>query len=414
MIALTISIFLVEFGIGFGFWWLDVVTISIFTLKTVIPYCITIFSVWLGMQPADFKYKQILCTFGWSRTDVLGAVLNSVILLAWLLIGFFEALQAFVEPRPIDEPLRQCIISGGVKMVLNLIGIILFFHDGSDFMRKEMPIRELLVSSLFLHCVTGLLLAAGRTLSSGLFHGYHKLNMFRWGANESITYDVLSVQTCLSAFEEFKIDHIFRNDILPNHIDGSAERANRTLASLADEHWTFYMQPTMNFLISIIMIAVVLKFVKIPLLIAIQVVPHSFKYEAFRRQLTRLTEGTIKHVHVWNHGDMYVGSMTLLCKSLTQFLHEAAKIKKLACSYKLHTLTIQPLFPSQLRACGDDRTCKDHTFDDVGACKHHKYDQSGTDDPVLDDQGLDDQERLDSVSSAISHTHSANSINSVS
>ena len=32
-------------------------------------------------------------------------------------------------------------------MVLNLIGIILFFADGSDFMRKEMPIRELLISS---------------------------------------------------------------------------------------------------------------------------------------------------------------------------------------------------------------------------------------------------------------------------
>jgi cation diffusion facilitator family transporter len=71
-------------------------------------------------------------TFGFARTEVLGGLINATFLLAVCLMIAFDAIGRFVEPSEIEFPLLFFIV-GGIGLVTNLIGIIMFCdHEHSD------------------------------------------------------------------------------------------------------------------------------------------------------------------------------------------------------------------------------------------------------------------------------------------
>jgi zinc transporter 1 len=74
-------------------------------------------------------------TFGFARTEVLGGLVNATFLLAVCLMIFFDAIERFVDPPEIEEPLLFLIV-GVIGMVTNLIGLVLFREHGhSDNIR---------------------------------------------------------------------------------------------------------------------------------------------------------------------------------------------------------------------------------------------------------------------------------------
>ena len=78
----------------------------------------------LSKKPPDSKM-----TFGWQRMEVLGALTNSVFLLAICFMLFLEAIERFVEPSEITNGLLFLIV-GCLGLFVNIIGMFIF-HDHS-------------------------------------------------------------------------------------------------------------------------------------------------------------------------------------------------------------------------------------------------------------------------------------------
>jgi cation diffusion facilitator family transporter len=67
--------------------------------------------------------------------EVLGGLVNSTFLLAVCLLIFFDAVERFIDPPSIEQPLLFLVV-GGIGMVTNVIGLFLFRNHGhSDNIR---------------------------------------------------------------------------------------------------------------------------------------------------------------------------------------------------------------------------------------------------------------------------------------
>lgn len=78
MLCLTVALFIGELVVGFVFGWLDLVTISFFTLSNTTYLLVALGSIWLGCQTKEYKYNGVVSnTFGWVRAEVLGAFTNA-------------------------------------------------------------------------------------------------------------------------------------------------------------------------------------------------------------------------------------------------------------------------------------------------------------------------------------------------
>lgn len=68
-------------------------------------------------------------TYGWQRAEILGALINSVFLLALCLTIFLEAIQRFITVPEITNP-KLILVVGIAGLVSNLVGLVLFHEHG--------------------------------------------------------------------------------------------------------------------------------------------------------------------------------------------------------------------------------------------------------------------------------------------
>ena len=66
-------------------------------------------------------------TFGWARSEVLGAMVNAVFLVALCFTIFVEAIQRMIETENITNPTLLLIVG---YLGINLIGLALFHNQG--------------------------------------------------------------------------------------------------------------------------------------------------------------------------------------------------------------------------------------------------------------------------------------------
>lgn len=78
-----------------------------------------------GHQVATNNQWNPKYSYGWQRAEILGALVNAAFLLALCVMIVIEAIQRFVEPQPITNPLLVLII-GSAGLAGNLIGLCLF------------------------------------------------------------------------------------------------------------------------------------------------------------------------------------------------------------------------------------------------------------------------------------------------
>lgn len=69
-------------------------------------------------------------TFGWARAEVLGALVNSVFLVALCFSITVESLKRFYEAEEIHNP-EMILWVGTMGLIVNLIGLCLFHQHGS-------------------------------------------------------------------------------------------------------------------------------------------------------------------------------------------------------------------------------------------------------------------------------------------
>jgi len=137
MLSMTASFMLVELIVGNLTNSMALVADSFHMLSDVIALVIAYVSI--TMSPKEWSKN----TFGWARAEVVGALVNSVFLVALCFSITVESIKRFLEPEEIKDP-KLILIVGGVGLGINLVGMLLFgdvghghSHGGSDSPKEK-------------------------------------------------------------------------------------------------------------------------------------------------------------------------------------------------------------------------------------------------------------------------------------
>ncbi|WAR03222.1 ZRC1-like protein [Mya arenaria] len=123
MLGLTASFFLVEIIVGYITNSIALVADSFHMLSDVVALIVGFASVRIS------KWRTKKNTFGWARAEVLGAMINSVFLIALCFSIMVEALKRLVEVEKVENP-KLLLIVGAAGLGINLIGLLLFHNHG--------------------------------------------------------------------------------------------------------------------------------------------------------------------------------------------------------------------------------------------------------------------------------------------
>lgn len=119
MLSVTSSFFLVELIVGYKCHSMALVADSFHMLSDVLALLVAFLSVRISKRTSSKN------TFGWARAEVLGALVNSVFLMALCFSIFVEAIDRFHEPTTVDDP-KLVLIVGCVGLAVNLFGLLIF------------------------------------------------------------------------------------------------------------------------------------------------------------------------------------------------------------------------------------------------------------------------------------------------
>jgi len=142
MLSMTASFMLVELIVGNLTNSMALVADSFHMLSDVIALVIAYVSI--TMSPKEWSKN----TFGWARAEVVGALVNSVFLVALCFSITVESIKRFLDPEEIKDP-KLILIVGGIGLGINLVGMLLFgdvghghSHGGSDSPKEKSETHE--------------------------------------------------------------------------------------------------------------------------------------------------------------------------------------------------------------------------------------------------------------------------------
>ncbi|KAI9732414.1 MAG: hypothetical protein M1834_001622 [Cirrosporium novae-zelandiae] len=125
LLAIDSVFFLIEISCGYAVHSLALVADSFHMLNDVISLLVGLWAVKVAQKgTVSARY-----TYGWQRAETLGALFNGVFLVALCLSIFLDAIQRFVEPQEIKNPMIVLVV-GCFGLASNLVGLLLF-HDHS-------------------------------------------------------------------------------------------------------------------------------------------------------------------------------------------------------------------------------------------------------------------------------------------
>ncbi|KAI5951490.1 ZRC1 [Candida jiufengensis] len=125
LLVLDTIFFLLEAIIGYTVQSLALIADSFHMLNDIISLIIALWAVKVkNLKPADGKY-----TYGWQRAEILGALINAVFLIALCFTIIMDAIQRFFSPTEITNP-KLILVVGIAGLISNGIGLVLFHEHG--------------------------------------------------------------------------------------------------------------------------------------------------------------------------------------------------------------------------------------------------------------------------------------------
>ncbi len=129
MMFLVITYFLVELITGYSVHSLALVADSFHMLSDFIALCVGVAASRIAKWPRSAKN-----TFGWQRAEVVGSLVNTVVLVTLCFTIFLNAVERFIQREAISEP-RIMVYVGIGGLIINILGLIVIgghshSHDG--------------------------------------------------------------------------------------------------------------------------------------------------------------------------------------------------------------------------------------------------------------------------------------------
>ncbi|XP_074038808.1 solute carrier family 30 member 1 [Leptinotarsa decemlineata] len=320
MLWLTALFFFVEIVVGYITNSMALVADSFHMLSDVAALVVAFLSV--KMSPKKWAKN----TFGWARAEVLGALVNAVFLVALCFSITVEACKRFIEVETIHDP-QLLVIVGGVGLLVNLIGLLLFHEHGSSHGHSH-----------------------GR-----LSHSRNRLTQLAiTDDNENDeTYPIPTLQPATA--KEMEHTHSagqmnMRGVFL--HVMSDALGSVIVIISalvfwLTDWEYKYYIDPALSILLVLLILNSVWPLLRDSALILLQTVPTHIKVDAIQNRLLAKVDGVlaVHEFHVWQlAGDRIIASAHIRCRNLSEYMKIAEKVKEFFHNEGIHSTTIQPEF----------------------------------------------------------------------
>jgi len=127
LLVIDTAFFFLELITGYAVHSLALVADSFHMLNDVLSLCVGLWAVKMANKSTEQTPKMY--TYGYQRAETLGALVNGVFLVALCVTIFLDAIQRFVEPQEVSQPVLVLVV-GCLGLASNLVGLLLF-HDHS-------------------------------------------------------------------------------------------------------------------------------------------------------------------------------------------------------------------------------------------------------------------------------------------
>lgn len=142
MIGLTGLYFFVELIVGQIVGSVALTADAFHMLSDVMALFVGLAAVRISRWPRSSKN-----TYGWQRAEVLGTLVNTVMLVTLCFTILVDAVHRFVEAKKIEKP-RLMIFIGAGGLLINVIGLLLFcghgHHHGHSHLVDESQVSNFL------------------------------------------------------------------------------------------------------------------------------------------------------------------------------------------------------------------------------------------------------------------------------
>ncbi|KAF7728658.1 hypothetical protein EC973_005695 [Apophysomyces ossiformis] len=250
---------------------------------------------------AETTHRNPKYSYGWQRAEILGALINGVFLVA---LGFtiaLEAIQRFIEPQPITNPV-MVLITGCTGLAGNLLGLLLFHEHGHHHHH----------------------------------HHHHQQE------HQNDTEKDIEIQ---HEGGHLNMKGIFLH-VLGDALGNLGVIATALFIWLTPFGWRFYMDPLVSLVISIIIFFSAIPLVRATSVILLQGVPNTVSLDRVRDDLLEIDDVVSVHeLHIWQLSDSkLIASMHVCLMNRNSYMQVATRMKQLLHEYGVHSATIQPEF----------------------------------------------------------------------
>lgn len=367
MLTLTSFFFLVEIIVGYLTNSLALVADSFHMLSDVVALVVGFASVRIS------KWRTQKNTFGWARAEVLGALVNSVFLIALCFSILVESLKRLVQIEEIHNA-KMLVGVGVLGLLVNLIGLFLFHGHGHSHGHSHSDKSEnvALVENKL-----------GNTTEIVINH-----------SEEGTEDDPVKI----TSGSQLNMRGVFLH-ILGDALGSVIVIISALVIWFIDGDWKYYVDPAMSIAMVILILATTIPLLRESGLILLQTVPTHIQVKDIKEKL-ELIRGVlaVHEFHVWQlAGNRIIASAHVRCQNIEEYMQVAGKIKELFHNEGIHSTTIQPEFvefeeiqPGRDCAleCGPDKQCYTDT------CCPTKQAKDAEDEHSIE-FGIDDEDEED-------------------
>ncbi|PAA65516.1 hypothetical protein BOX15_Mlig033674g1 [Macrostomum lignano] len=378
MIIMALAYFAVELVVGHLCDSVTLVADSFHMLSDVLALIVALGAVRVGKKPRDGRH-----TYGFQRAEILGTLVNTVMLMTLCFTIIIEAVQKIIEPHPMKDP-KLIVYVGSGGLLINLIGILLFCghshghgghasehshqaellmqHKSVEFLPEEArPMAQAAAAEagdepMKVECMdeqdnaspkratagaTAAAAAASGAVATSSGSGHMNMQaafLHIIGDTLGSVIVIVSAVTLWLAPPGYSLDLYEARAVLLGNDTCLIEEPGR--------RWQTYIDPSLSLLLVAIMLFSTIPLFLKALNILMQTVPKEIKLDDLQKRLENL-DGILQvhDLHVWQlQSDCYIGTVHIRCRDLPEYISVSRAAKHIFHTFDIHCTTIQPEF----------------------------------------------------------------------
>jgi len=360
MIALTASFFLVEIITGYVTNSLALVGDSYHMLSDVVALLVGFASVRISKWSSDKN------TYGWARAEVLGALVNSVFLIALCFTIFVEALQRIVHDDHIHNP-KLMLIVGVLGLVINLIGLVLFGSHGHSHGGGHGHSHG---GGGHGHSHGDHGHSHGSNAEKAKLSPQHEASAEKEGESSEDESDPVEAEkkAIIKSSAQLNMRAVFLH-VMGDALGSVVVIISALVIMYVEQDWKYKVDPAMSMVMVCIILSTTIPLLRESAMILLQTVPTNIKVDDLTTKLVEKVEGVlaVHEFHIWQlAGNRIIASAHIRCQTLNDYMRIAEAVKTFFHNEGIHSTTIQPEFVEyeEIKAgrdcvleCGPDKDC---------------------------------------------------------